>query len=393
MDGSATKLAGRATEQPDASRLEALVRQAPEQFSTPCYIFDPATVVDQYQALRDTLQTNLILSLKANPCPDLLTRCFHAFVDGVEVASPNELAIIIGRSKLARFVNNPSMDLDFVRSALAARATIIVDNLRQADLVAAQMSQAKPLPVILRLNAGGLSPDHFGMDLLEAAEAADRLHAAKITIAGCHSFAGSHSFGPHSLAHALSLADAAATLEARVGYRFAMLNLGGGFAPNWNDAEDKLRSYAARLEPLRARYTLFHESGRGIFGKAGVFVTRIVAGKVLNGHPVMICDGGMAQNFLLSQTENVLRNLATPVVIAADGGERPAAPAPIRFAGATCNKKDLIGQLPAGAPLPQIGDLCVFKDCGAYNATYTVDRFLGSKPAQIYVNAYDPGEA
>src|SRR5579872_727508 len=370
----------------EASSLEMVVRGEATRFSTPCYVFDPRIVIERYNMLRSTVRTSLIVSLKANPTADLFSRCFHAFVDGVEVASEAELSIVVGRSKMRKFVNNPSMDAAFMRSAVAAHATVIVDNLRHVELLVAQTVRLKPTPVVLRLNAGIIrekrSPppsDHFGMDLSDALTAVERLGAAGIGIAGCHSFAGSYSFGQQSAINARNMAEVVAVIEGRLGYRLTMINLGGGFAPTWEDKKEEVVKYAAALDPLHATYTLFHESGRGIFARAGAFATRVVATKILDGQHIVICDGGMAQNFLLSQTENTLRNLASPVMIASDMDERKISTSPIRFVGLTCNKNDVIGHSPAGSILPRPGDICFFENCGAYNATYTVAKFLGSR--------------
>ena len=63
---------------------------------TPCYVLDPTVVMARYADLRERLGTPLIVSLKANPNLDLLIRCGHAFIDGVELASQGELDICRG---------------------------------------------------------------------------------------------------------------------------------------------------------------------------------------------------------------------------------------------------------------------------------------------------------
>src|SRR5687768_16285156 len=99
-----------------------------EQAESPCYLFDPATVAATYSSLRATLGTPLMVSFKANPSIDLFVRCAHAFGDGIELASQGELNLVAGRTSAPKFVNTPALDLGLMRAAVAARATLVLDN-------------------------------------------------------------------------------------------------------------------------------------------------------------------------------------------------------------------------------------------------------------------------
>lgn len=397
MEGAVNRGPRPAAERPAAmtngmmSPFERSLRHNPDAFATPCYIYNPDIVAARYRALRDALRTKLIVSLKANPNSDLFSRCYHEFIDGVEVASQMELNVVVGRFRAPKFVNNPSMDVQFLRAALASRVTVIVDNLNQVDMLIAEAGQLKPMPVLLRLNVGvsnvipSGAADHFGMDLAEARAAARRLRDAAIEVAGCHFFAGSSSFGLRSGLAAKAVMRAAEAIESELDRHLTTVNFGGGFVSAWDDHPAAVINYSAELQSLHTRYTLVHEAGRAIFGKAGAFVTRVVATKILNGQSVVICDGGIAQNFLLCQTENVLRRRVSPTVITAAKAVREIAAVPVLIAGSTCSKSDVLGQCPTDSVVPQPGDICLFENCGAYNHTYTVANFLGSKQAIVYI--------
>ena len=270
---------------------------SPFDLATPCYVYDPAQVIAAVQALRTRLGTGLVVSLKANPDPDLYTSCCHAFTDGVEVASLRELDVTAG-SRVARFVNNPSMGADLVRAAVAMRSTVIVDHAAQTDLLIALRRPAEIQPVLLRINASdaGLDvarSDHFGMSVGEAGAAARRLLAAGIRVSGCHIYAGSHALRRTWRGAGRVALSVAAAIEAAIGAPLKTINLGGGFGID-DAASAVIEDYAASLGALRPRYELLHESGRAIFARAGMFVVRVVAVKTLHDRHFVICDGGSA---------------------------------------------------------------------------------------------------
>ncbi|MBA2674454.1 PLP-dependent decarboxylase [Ramlibacter sp.] len=377
----------------DPQLLDELARQ---EFATPCYVFDPAVVAANYRSLKAALGTRLVVSIKANPELSLLLRCAHEFVDGIEFASVAELDLSMGRVNAPKFANNPSMDAQFLRGAIAAKATIIVDGLDHAERIV-KAKGGRPLPpVVLRLNTAaligasggrGLHADHFGMDVQTACAAVDLLGRARCEVAGIHMFGGSGHFAARHLQVLDALPAALAVIEARVGAPLAFLNLGGGFDRNWAAQDIDFAGYRRRLEAFR-RYDLAHESGRAVFQSAGWFLTRVNSVKHIGGKAYAVCDGGISQAFLLCQTERFTKQLQAPAMVRAQAGTEPRRfDGPIAFVGSSCSSADVIGALPAGSTLPEVGDLCCFDNCGAYSHTYTPSRFLSAKTAGIYIRS------
>jgi diaminopimelate decarboxylase len=373
--------------------MPLLLRQGnPFDLATPCYVYDPAQVIAAVQGLRARLGTGLVVSLKANPDPDLYTSCCHAFSDGVEVASLRELDVTAG-SRIVRFVNNPAMGTDLVRAAVAMRSTVIVDHAAQADLLIALRRPAEIQPVLLRINASdaGLEmprSDHFGMSIGEAGAVARRLLAEGIRVSGCHLYAGSHALRRTWRGVGRVALSVAAAVEAAIGAPLTTINLGGGFGID-DAASAMIEDYAASLGALRPRYELLHESGRAIFARAGMFVVRVVAVKTLRHRHFVICDGGLAQNLLLSGITAPIRRHAMPAVMAANPDALRPAALPVTFVGSSCNPDDVIGEAPAGAWLPHPGDLIVWDSCGAYSQTFSVVDFLGLPRARTYLRTVD----
>ena len=371
--------------------LDELARQ---EFETPCYVYDPAVVLANYRRLKAALGTRLVVSIKSNPDLSLLLRCVHAFTDGIEFASVGELSLSIGRSSAPKFVNNPSMDAAFLRGAIASKATILVDGLDHAERILKAKGARPVAPLVLRLNAAALlegaggSPgkaphrDHFGMDVATACAAVDILTRARCEVSGVHVFGGSGQFAARHLQLLEALPPALAAIESRLGAALAFLNLGGGFDADWESRGIDFADYRRRLGAFK-RYDLAHESGRAIFQSAGWFVTRVNAVKRLNGKAHAVCDGGISQAFLLCQTERFAKHLQAPAIVRAKPGTAPATfDGGIAFVGA-----DVIGALPPGSNLPEVGDLCCFDQCGAYSHTYSPTGFLTAKAARVYIRS------
>jgi len=369
---------------------------------TPCYVFDPQAVLESYATLRERLGTKLVVSLKANSHVDLFVRCGHAFTDGVELASLGELDVVVGRGKIPKYLNNPSMNEAFIRAGLASRCHFILDNPDLAHRFAALAAGKATGDVLLRMNAGALAStdarkewhDHFGMTPHEAFQVAEMLSAAGIRVKGLHVFSGSHTFragrrvddGPDSADLALALARFAEELARVTGTPLTFLNLGGGFSEKGHE-RPVFDRYRERIVPVVDRYEVAHESGRGVFAHAGVFVTRVVAVKRWWDRTIAVCDGGMSHNFLLAKTESMLKTWQAPRVVprSAPRAVTRIRSTPLSFVGSTCSRADVIGRITEPTVVPEPGDLLVFEGCGAYNRTYTVGGFLSHQPAHVYI--------
>jgi diaminopimelate decarboxylase len=359
---------------------------------TPCFVFDPAVVIEDYTRLREALGTPLVVSVKANPTVDLFVRCAHAFTDGIELASIGELNLTVGRAAVPKYINTPALDAALIAAAITCRAVLILDNLHQLELVAAAArTTSSPLSIALRLNAtsvlgGKLQPghvDHFGMDRQTVAVAIDRSRDAGVKIAGLHVFAGSNTFPQYGLA----LCDAAEALipelSERAGVPIEFISLGGGFPEDWDGLN--FDRYRKRVACLQERIRVLHEAGRAIYARSGRYVTRVVATKILNGRPVVVCDGGLAHYFLLAQTEKVIKQARRPRIIANQRRSPRPLHAPATIIGNSCSRADVIGELVEGS-MPEPGDMVVFERCGAY-PTYSPTGFLNLRPAQRYIRS------
>ncbi|NQZ27807.1 MAG: PLP-dependent decarboxylase [Colwellia sp.] len=372
-------------------QIMQMLEQNPAQISTPCYFYSISRLKKNFDSLKAALGTQVILSVKANSNTDLLVRCTNFMNDGFEVASITELQTIVGGDRI-RYVNNPSADKKFFRAAISGKARLIIDSIDQLNIVAELAERRPPIGIILRLNPVVLKqfndahpkvrPDQFGMDWDTTCTAIEFCKAKNLPLMGLHLFKGSYSFERSAMATIDSVKVIIAEMEKRYGLPLSFANLGGGFSERWQDAKFDYAAYREKLAELPQHITLAHESGRGLMASIGNFAVRVRYVKQIENEYYVICDGGIAQNFLLAQTENTLRRLRTPALWQSKPSEKKAT---CKFVGSSCSKDDVIGKQSADHILPQPGDICIFDHCGAYNASYTVAPFLQLPAATTYI--------
>lgn len=357
--------------------------------ATPAYIYSVEQVGENYRDLKEALGTPLVVSIKANHCPELLSRAAFNFDDGCEVASLGELRLRSG-TKRKIYINTPAYTKKMVEVASRYDATFIIDHIAQLDVIGeVKQQQAFKNAVLLRLNFDTASKgqdappkDHFGMDVPTLFEAAAKARDMGVKVAGLHIFCGSNNF----VARAAACVEVVDRLFDQVGetlgYPLEVINLGGGVPSDWRAKNIDFAAYREAIEPLKRKAAVIHESGRAIFGSAGYFVTEVVSVKRIGSRHFVVCDGGMAQNFLLAKTEHVIRRYDRPTVVGAVAtGERRD----YTFVGASCNRDDVIGEF-KDCPFEIVpGTRIVFDQCGAYNALYTVNKFLALKDYAEYI--------
>ena len=371
----------------DLSTLEALLQQPGQNVSTPCYVYSVSSVIENYQRLKKALGTKLVFSFKANSNLDLVVRCGHIFEDGIEIASLGELNSLAS-GDAPRYINNPSADKNFIRAAIASKATLIIDNLDQLELISEFVDKRPIQPVVLRLNhcvinefsgKKNIRPNHFGMDWETASKAIERINSLQLELKGFHLFSGSYNFNRWALETAQAALQVTAKMEKVYGKPISYVNLGGGFDNQWRTQSFDFEQYRALLTEFPDHITLAHESGRGIVGSAGYFLTKVRYLKSIDGQKYAVCDGGMAQNFLLAQTERPLKKYQSPIVL---NRQTQTVDKSTLLVGTSCNKDDVIGRCDA---VLQVGDILAFDQCGAYNASYTVSPFLTLPSAKTYL--------
>jgi diaminopimelate decarboxylase len=381
-----------------------------QEFGTPLYLYDQATMDHAVQAYRAGLTRhyagesgityagkaflNLAVAQWAQ-ARGLLIDCTGAgelHVAAVAGVPPDQV--------LVHGVNKSDEDLE---AALRLAGVIVVDNLPELRRIRALASAApRRLPDLwLRLRPGvavethayrqtGQEESKFGLSSQEAAEAVGYCCQHGLPLTGLHFHQGSHFHDPAPIGPALdAVLDQVQALQQAYGWTPQLLSPGGGWGVAYTEEElphPSLDAYLAFIgtrlyQGCRARNLplprLQVEPGRSLVARAGVALYRVGAAKQAGASTWLLLDGGMADNIRPALYGAAYS--ALPVT----NPDRPAH-ATMRLAGPYCESGDVLIQ---ALPLPDLaeGELLAVPASGAYHLAMGSNYNGARKPAVIWL--------
>jgi ornithine decarboxylase len=364
-------------------------RAALAEHGTPLLLLQPDRVLRQYRRLRVALPFvrfhYAVKALAHDAVVATLAEAGCAF----DVATAEELALVathgVDPSLIIHThpIKKPQEIADAVRRGVR---TFVVDNDVELDKFAGCPSDVQ---VLVRLayrspHAKSDLSSKFGVGPHEAERLVRRAQGRGIHVAGFSFHVGSQLDDPDRFAAAvadtITLAD---DLEARLGVRFTVLDIGGGFPVAYDEPVATIEQIAARmrpvLEPYAGRFDIIAEPGRILVGECMTLVTSVMGiSERGDGRWYYLDDG------LYGAYSNVLTEDVHPLVFAerdlrGDGLDHRWA----TLAGPTCDSTDVIAR---EALLPElaVGDLMVSPAMGAYSVV-TATRFNGRPITPIAV--------
>jgi diaminopimelate decarboxylase len=373
------------------------------RFGTPFYAYDLDVVSGQVAALRTVLPApfDLAYAVKANPSLAVLRHLGGQGL-GADVASGGELrhALRAGIPADRIVFTGPGKRDEELGSAVEAGVRVVTvesrGELRRLARIAEGLGRRQPVLLraavseMARLERVRLVGDDgagkFGMsgaDLRVAAQEA--MQSRWLEPLGLHAFGASNVLDAASLvAHIDSTVRAAAALATETGFPLRLVDAGGGLGIPYEPGEDDLdlaavgaraTALSARLagDPATAGARILLEPGRFLVGAAGAYVARVVDRKEVDGHHVVILDGGIhhvLRPALVGQEHRI--RLLTGAAAASTSNARRV---PVTVAGPLCSGLDVFARSVVMA-LPEPGDLVAVLDVGAYGATESMPFFL-----------------
>lgn len=375
---------------------------------TPFYAYDLDVIERRLAALRAVLPAPFEVAYATKANPSLAVVAFLGSLGvGGDIASGGELELV-GRAAIPadRVVfTGPGKSEAEHRAAIAAgiRSITVESPGELARLEPLARDHGRRVPILLRWAVGERSRHErvriigdagagkFGM-------AADDLRVAARTAAQSPhlELLGVHAFGASNLRDAGALVEHvgatvafAAEVTAAAGVPLRLVDAGGGLGIPYDDASAPLdlERLGDGLEALAGRWaaddrlrelTVLLEPGRFLVGPAGVYVTRVIDVKRLEGRAVAIVDGGIhhvVRPALVRQPHRLVR-VGRP-------DPRVDLDAVAAVAGPLCTGLDILSP---GAPLGEVrpGDLLAVLDVGAYGFTESMPLFLSrATPAEI----------
>ena len=385
-----------------------LARDLVEQFGTPLYVFDEATLVARCREAREALAAypgpaRVAYASKAFLCIGLAQLLAREGL-GLDVVSGGELAVAraaaFPRERVHLHGNNKS------RAELQAAldwgiGTIVVDGWQELALLQ-ELTAGRPIRqrIWLRVAPGidvhthahrktGLLDSKFGFTL-ETGEALAALREAQavpgLKVVGLHAHIGSLVFEAEPFAAA---ATALLDLAAAAGFVPEEISPGGGWGVATGPGEDDVplaafgHAVASAVQERCARHglplpALTVELGRAIAAPAGVALYRVGGRKEIPGvRTYLALDGGMGDN---------IRPALYGACYTAVAADRASAPAEetVTLAGRFCESGDVVAR---DVPLPRLapGDLVAVPRAGAYCLPMASNYNLVPRPAVVLV--------
>ncbi|AFY46030.1 diaminopimelate decarboxylase [Nostoc sp. PCC 7524] len=381
-----------------------------QQFGSPLYILDEATLRTACQQYRDSFQkyyqgaSQVLYASKAWNC--LAVGAIVASEGlGIDVVSGGELytALIAGVSPEKIYLHGNNKSREELTLAIESGVTIVVDNWYELRTLV-EMLQAMSLPstrIMLRLTPGiechtheyirtGHLDSKFGFDPNDLGEVFEFVsQQATLNCVGLHAHIGSQIFErqPHQDLAAVMvqwLKDA-----AKYGLNVTELNVGGGLGIKYVESDDPpsieewvkaicevvQTACAAENLPLPK---LLSEPGRSLIAPACVTAYTIGSSKTIPEIRTYIAiDGGMSDNPRPITYQSVYR------AVVANKLSAPITET-VTIAGKHCESGDILIKN-AQLPKTEAGDVLVVMGTGAYNYSMASNYNRLPRPAAVVV--------
>jgi len=384
-----------------------------QEFGTPLYVFDEATIRARCRECRQALAQHYPVAAQVAYASKAylnlaLAQLFAQEGLSLDVVSGGELYVARQAGfpvERIHFHGNNKTTAELALALDEGVGRIVVDNSHELDVLEQLAAERRVrIPLWLRLSPGidvhthsyrktGLLDSKFGFPLeTDAAENAvvRAVASPNLELVGLHAHIGSQIFDVEPFAEAVALlVDFAAAMRVRHGFELCELSPGGGWGVPHHEADppapadryvqavcqtviDGCRRHGLTLP------TLVIEPGRSIVAPAAVALYRVGARKEIPGVRTYVSvDGGMADNIRPA----LYRARYTAIVV---GKAHLPAKEMVTVAGRFCESGDVLIR---DIALPHLaaGDLLAVPMVGAYCLPLASNYNLVPRPAVVLV--------
>lgn len=374
---------------------------------TPFYAYDKQIITDNFNRLRTALPDPIKIhyAIKANPMPEVVHH-LASLTDGLDVASAGELdlALRTGINPEEISFAGPGKSNAELETAIKSGIIINLESENELDRIAAIGEKIVCTPVIsvrvnpdFQLKTSGMTmgggPKPFGVDAEKVPQILQRIGSLNLDFRGFHIFSGSQNLHPLSIIKTFTQTfELAATLAQHAPSPIKWLNIGGGLGIPYFPGEKHLElapigeSLGKLLEQYQSVFSdaeIVIELGRYLVGECGIYVSEIVDIKESRGTTFAITNGGMHHHLAVSGNFGQVIRKNYPVCI----GNRVNSDNKqiINVVGPLCTPLDILAEKYL-LPKPEIGDLFVVFQSGAYGYSSSPTHFLSHRaPEQVLI--------
>jgi len=364
------------------------------RFGTPAYIYSAATLEHHYRAIAEAfaeLDPLVCFSVKSLSNVHILRLLVDAGA-GLDVVSGGELA----RAKTAGaemgkvvFAGVGKTDREIAEAIEARIRMLNVESESEFENLSSLAAQAgTKVRAALRVNpdvdpdthrylSTGRKATKFGVDIDRAEDFFDAYGRDEhVTLDGVHFHIGSPVFSAEPYAEAVAKSLALIETLRSKGFEISTLDIGGGFAVDYEqDASPLASDYAERIVPLLkgAGLEIILEPGRQIACNAGLLLCTVLYTKKEGDKNFVVVDAAMTE--LIRPALYGAEHFVYPVALAGGAGPPPrrmdyAPPGAVKVdvVGGVCESADFLCKDRSLPPLRR-GDLLAVFSAGAYGQT------------------------
>ncbi len=285
------------------------------EVGTPAYVYSKGTLLYHYRQIADAFApVNATICYSIKSCGNLhICRMLAQGGCGFDVTSGGELYRALqagGDPKKIIYAGVGKTDAEITQAIEAGIAAFNVESeeeIENIDRVAAAMG--RQAVGALRINpdvdpkthhytSTGKKETKFGVNIDRAERVFQQYGSLKhLRLAGVHMHIGSPVYEIQPYVDAVQKLTALIDRLAARGHRIEWLDMGGGFAVNYEHPEQAhpVTEHAKALLPMLVGkpYRIAIEPGRYISGNSGILLTRVLYRKQGGSKRFVIIDGGM----------------------------------------------------------------------------------------------------
>ncbi|HSR67947.1 MAG TPA: diaminopimelate decarboxylase [Acidobacteriota bacterium] len=375
------------------------LRRLAEEVSTPCYVYDEASIMDGFGRLRDAFagaEATLFYAVKANSNLAVLN-LLRRQGSGFDIVSGGELQRVLhvgGDPKKVIFSGVGKTRPELEMALQTGLFSIHVESIPELELIGQLARQrGERARISFRFNpdvdaqthpyiATGLRRHKFGLDVSRVSEVFRSLEGhPELEVVGLGSHIGSQIFDMQPFIESFRRMKALAGRFKQQGFKVSHLDLGGGLGVPYEpmQARPQLDRYADVLARERGDYKIVLEPGRCLVAEAGALLTRVIYHKVNNDKHFVVVDGAM-------------NDLLRPALYQAYHEIVPVAEAPGEIVadvvGPVCETGDFLARDRLVADY-QRGDLAAVLHAGAYGFCLSSNYNSRPRVAEVMVRGKD----
>lgn len=360
-----------------------LLKENIGSFGTPAYVFDLDILKERVEKIKNALgsKAKICYAMKANP---FIIRPMNEYIDKYEVCSPGEYEIcyrhgIAPEKIIVSGVNKTTDSMERILGLSNGKGIFTIESKMHYDILSKLCSQKNlNIKVLIRLSSG----NQFGVDKDEFEKIAGLMAEDEhLSLYGIHYYSGTQKKMKKIARELEMLSEYRTYLLETYGIELDELEYGPGLIFNYFEAEkdngfeEQLSELNELLDIAGQFKSITLEMGRFIASECGSFCTSVVDIKHNEGYNYCIVDGGIHQLNYYGQTMGMKKPYMDVITTSNELTKW-------NVCGSLCTVNDVILR-DVELPKLNIGDVLVFKNCGAYSVTEGMALFLSRELPEV----------